>query len=146
MGICRQREVKAANLCKAFPRRPLAALFMPGKVFRSEMKATTRTAAPEPGRGAAPEIFNTLLALLIETTADTLNSSEMPPEMEIRERRRLAMLKLAAASKLPFSDFHNELCFVASHVENQFSDQLDTLSALYDVCFKPAKFRAKAKK
>lgn len=143
MGICRQRETETANLCKAFQRRPLAALFCPERF--SEMKTTTRTAAPQSGRGAAPEVFNTLLALLIETTADMLDSSEMPPEMEIRERRRLAMLKLAAASNLPFPDFRGELCIIAPHVENQLYEQLDTLSTLYDVCFKPAKFHAKAK-
>lgn len=108
------------------------------------MKPNTRTAAPDAGRGAAPEIFNAALARLIALTDETIKACEMTPEMEAAERRRLAMLKLAAASKMPFPDFREELYYVSRGMESQFSDQLDTLSVFYDICFTPEPERPRA--
>ncbi len=101
------------------------------------MKPNDRTAAPEIERGAAPEVFSSVLGLLIEYTADLLRNSELSEEKEATERRRLAILKLADASNLPFEDFHTMLFALSPSVERQFADQLETLSALYDVCCKP---------
>ena len=110
------------------------------------MKTTTKTAAPETGRGAAPEIFNAVLARLVITTADTVASSEMPsPEGDDLERRRLAVLKLAVASKLPFPDFHAALCDFSIETVRKLYHQLDTLDVLYEVCYTPEPDRCTAK-
>ncbi len=140
MGICRQRETKAANLCKAFPRRPLAALFLPGKVFRMKPNTRTQTAAPKSERGTAPEIFATVLQHMIREAEEFLD--ECPEDQEIFARQRLGILSLAASSNLPFRRFRDELYYTAApEVMKRFEDMLDTLSAFADVCFDPEKLK-----
>ena len=102
------------------------------------MKPNTRTqtAAPKSERGTAPEIFKAVIQQLIEETEDNLHASSMPEEKELSEMRRLAILKIAAASNMRFFDFSNELYSIAPDAAHEFSDQLDTLSAIYDIALK----------
>ena len=96
------------------------------------METTARTAAPETGRGAAPKVFSAVLERLIADTADLLEAGGMTPEMEDREFRRLALLRMAAASNLPFPKFYDCLSEYDRDAAKRFSDLLETLEAVYE--------------
>ena len=78
--------------------------------------------------------FEAVLIRLIEATTGLIDSEGITNKEEYTEWQRLSLLKLAAASRMPFPEFCEALSCCSQDAAKQFSDQLDTLSALYEVC------------